>query len=239
MPLPGLADLTRRARDLLYPLRCVGCGAFDTPLCPACEQRLIPANGPGRCAFCSAAWDEPTNCPRCFHLRDLAGIRAAFEHTGPARQLVLRLKYQRYRDLAPRMSADLAPVAAALPVDAWLPVPLHRSRQRERGFNQAELLLRAAGLPRAPAALLRTRNTGRQARRSFRERTQALDGAFRVDGPRLDGLTVGLVDDVITSGATVRECARVLRDHGARAVWALAFTRASYDPGRPDDPLDA
>ncbi|WBL36728.1 double zinc ribbon domain-containing protein [Tepidiforma flava] len=231
-------QLIARAADLLFPLRCAGCGAFDTPLCARCGADLVPATGPGRCGFCSAAWDGEGFCPRCFGWRELAGVRAVYEHTGAARALVHRLKYERYRALAPLMANRLAAAAAALPVDGWVAVPLHRRRERERGFNQAELLLRRAGLPPAPARLRRLRHTGSQVRRTAAERAAALAGAFACDGPPLDGLRIGIIDDVITSGATVRECARALRDRGAREVWAFSFTRASLDLARPDSPID-
>jgi ComF family protein len=230
--------LLDRAVDLLFPLRCAGCGAFDTALCPACEARLQPAVGPGRCGNCSAAWDGADFCPRCFGWRELAGVRSVYEHAGAARALVHRLKYQRYRALAPLMAARVAPLAASLPVDGWVAVPLHRSRERDRGFNQAELLLRHAGLPPAPARLRRVRNTGSQVRRTAAARAAALAGAFAAEGPPLDGLVVGLIDDVITSGATARECARALLDHGARRVWAVSFTRASLDLSAPEAPID-
>lgn len=175
-------------------------------------------------------------CPRCFHLRDLAGIRSVYEHEGAARALVHRLKYQRYRALVPLLAGELRPLAATLPVEAWIPVPLHPARERERGFNQAELLLAALDLPRAPVTLRRVRNTGSQVGRNAAERERALANAFVCSGPPLRGAAVGLIDDVITSGATVRACARVLRDHGAGAVWALSFTRASYALA-PDTPI--
>jgi ComF family protein len=224
------AAILSRAVELLFPLRCAGCGAFDTPLCPRCESSLTPATGPGRCANCAARWAGPDFCPRCFGWDELAGVRAVYEHEAAARALVHRLKYQRYRALAPFMAARIAAVATNLPVDAWVAVPLHASRLRSRGFNQAELLLRAAALPVAPVTLRRTRNTGSQVRRTAAERAARLAGAFAVEGPRLNGCTIGIVDDVITSGATVRECARALLDHGASTIWALSFTRASLDP---------
>ncbi|GIW19598.1 MAG: amidophosphoribosyltransferase [Tepidiforma sp.] len=231
-------QLLGRAADLFFPLRCAGCGAFDTPLCARCEAALQPAIGPGRCGFCSAAWEGEGFCPRCFGWRELAGVRAVYEHAGAARALVHRLKYERYRALAPLMANGLAAAAASLPVDGWVAVPLHPRRERERGFNQAELLLRHAGLPPAPARLRRLRHTGSQVRRTAAERAAALAGAFACEGPPLEGLRIGIIDDVITSGATVRECARALRDHGARETWALSFTRASLDLSRLHAPID-
>jgi ComF family protein len=184
--------------------------------------------GPGRCGFCSAAWDGDGNCPRCFHLNALEGARAAFEMSGTARRLVHALKYRFYRDTAPAMVSLMQDLPDNLQVDTFFAVPLHRSRQKSRGFNQSELLLARAGWSPTGAGLNRVRRTERQVGSGFRERRVNVGGAFAYSGPRLDGLTVAIVDDVITTGATVAECAAVLKDAGARHVWALAFARASY-----------
>lgn len=184
--------------------------------------------GPGRCGFCSAAWDGDGNCPRCFHLNALEGARAAFEMSGTARRLVHALKYRFYRDTAPAMASLMQDLPDNLQVDRFFAVPLHRSRQKSRGFNQSELLLARAGWSPTGVGLNRVRRTERQVGSGFQERRVNVGGAFAYSGPRLDGLTVAIVDDVITTGATVAECAAVLKDAGARHVWALAFARASY-----------
>lgn len=157
---------------------------------------------------------------------------------GPARQLVHNLKYRRYTAVAPVMAGHLAGLAATLPVDSWFAVPLHRSRERSRGFNQAEELRRAAELPAGPGQLLRTRKTATQVGQHLTERRHNVSGAFEYRGPPLEGRTVGLIDDVITTGATVNECARMLREAGAKQVWALAFARASYQPDTEQEIAD-
>lgn len=222
--------LVQAAADLLFPLRCAGCGAFDTALCGPCEASLQSAAGPGRCRHCSARWDGADFCPRCFHLQHLAGVRAAFEMAGPARKLVHDLKYRYYRAIAPVMGRLLAEALPGLVFDACFVVPLHRSRLRERGFNQSELLLRNLPLPQASPGLDRVRRTDRQVGQRLSERRNNVAGAFSYTGPNLNGQSVALIDDVVTTGATAHECALVLRDAGAREVWAVAFARASYDP---------
>lgn len=228
--------MLRRALDaalgLLYPERCVSCGAFGRLLCDTCRaRRLTPALGPGRCPNCAAAWDQPLNCPRCQSLDALDRCLAAYEMDGAARQAVHALKYLRIRAIAPEMAVAMAPVLALAAPGAVFAVPLHPGRLRSRGFNQAELLLGHLSLPPAPGRLVRVRNTRQQVGQRERERRGNVAGAFRYDGPPLDGLTVALLDDVITTGSTMNECARVLRDHGARTVAAVAYARASYLPG--------
>ncbi|HQW52127.1 MAG TPA: phosphoribosyltransferase family protein [Tepidiformaceae bacterium] len=225
MPKP----LARAVADLLYPLRCAGCGAFDTALCQPCEAALQPATGPGRCGHCSAAWDGTEFCPRCFHLQHIARIHAAFEMTGPARRLVHRLKYSYYTALAPVMARLLRDSLPSIEASASFAVPLHPSRLKERGFNQSDLLLRQALAVEPSPGLLRTRRTDRQVGQHFAERRTNIGGAFAYRGPSLRGQTVVLVDDVVTTGATVSECATALLDAGAREVRVIAFARASYD----------
>ncbi|MGE0599487.1 MAG: double zinc ribbon domain-containing protein [Dehalococcoidia bacterium] len=222
--------------DMLYPLRCAGCGRFGMVICPECIAGLKRATGEGRCKFCAAEWKGADNCPRCVHLHELAGIRAAFEMTGTARSLVHALKYRHYRAVAPTMGAFIAPLVDDLGVESFFAVPLHKSRMKERGFNQAELLMKHAGWPPAPG-LARARKTNRQVGQRLGERRSNVAGAFVYSGPRLDGRTVCLVDDVVTTGATALECARVLKDAGARAVWVVAFARASYRFGA-DEPIE-
>lgn len=148
---------------------------------------------------------------------------------GPARQLVHDLKYRYARVSAPVMAELMRDLPAALAIDRFFPVPLHRSREKSRGFNQSALLLKHAGWGPVSADLRRVRRTDRQVGSAFAERRTNVGGAFAYSGARLDGLTVAVVDDVITTGATVAECAAVLKDAGARHVWAFSFARASYD----------
>ena len=213
--------------DLLYPLRCAGCGQFGMVICPDCANGLRRATGAGRCQFCAAGWDGDGNCPRCFLMHELEGVRAACEMTGVARSLVHALKYRHYRAAAPIMATFMAPLVEGLDVQEVFAVPLHRSRIKERGFNQSQLLMERAGWT-ASGGLVRTRRTEQQVGQRMGERRSNVAGAFAFRGARLDGLTVALVDDVVTTGATVVECARVLKDAGASKVWVVAFARASY-----------
>jgi ComF family protein len=115
-------------------------------------------------------------------------------------------------------------------IDTILPVPLHRSRERERGFNQAyilaKVLSRRYGVPILKGVLGRIRPTPPQTGKR-RERMRNVRGAFQVHYPeRIRGQSILLIDDVYTTGATVNECAKVLMKAGARAVWVYTLARA-------------
>ncbi|MEO8539470.1 MAG: ComF family protein [bacterium] len=163
-------------------------------------------------------------------MHELEGVRAAFEMDGTARRLVHELKYRYYRAAAPVMAQRMGKLADGLAIDSYFAVPLHRSREKERGFNQSRLLLEAAAWAPQGPGLKRTRRTERQVGQALGDRRANVTDAFAYSGPRLDGLTVALIDDVVTTGATAAECGRVLKDAGARTVWVLAFARASYRP---------
>ncbi len=215
--------------DVLVPRRCGLCGAFGEFLCAACAAALPRAAGP-RCRTCAAPLVPGMVCRACAALPDqpLTTLAAACRFEGDARRLVHRLKYESLSALAEPMGALMA--ACPLPhprPDVLVPVPLHRARVRRRGFNQAELLARAIGrahgIPMAPRALVRVRATPSQVRQAgAAHRAANVTGAFACRDD-VSGRVVLLVDDVATTGATLRACAAALRAAGAATVHALVF----------------
>jgi ComF family protein len=218
----------RAAVDVVYPPRCVGCGRFGAGFfCEPCLAAGVAPLGAGFCANCSAPWDGRDFCPDCAHWDALDGARAAFTHEGAARRAVHALKYGHVRAVAATMAAPVAAVAEGFTPDFAFAIPLHKSRERRRGYNQAAQVLERSGLPTRDGRLLRSRKTHSQIGLALAERRANVGGAFDYEGEGLEGARVVLIDDVITTGATANECARVLKDHGARHVLAVAFTRAS------------
>ena len=151
---------------------------------------------------------------------------------GAAREAVHQLKYRGLRALAPVMGETMARrlIDSSLRPDMLLAVPLHPRRLRERGHNQAELLAQAVdrrlGLGLDLSGLERVRHGAPQARAAnLEERLASVDSAFRVRA-NVEALTVVVVDDVCTTGATLASCARALRQAGAREVWGLTFACA-------------
>ncbi len=161
------------------------------------------------------------------------------EYNDGLRGLIHLLKYERVTPARLPLGRMLAEVISELlPVcdDGKLllvAVPLHRSRRRSRGFNQAELLARAAlkqlppELEFVPTVLIRQRDTVSQVGLSRGERIENMRGAFRISqASRVQGRSVIVVDDVMTTGTTLSECARVLKQAGAEKVWAATVARA-------------
>ena len=224
--------LGQRILDLVFPARCVGCGASGTFLCHACRLALPPA-APPRCARCWRPWRDSGPCAACrLAPPPFDGLCAAFVYQGVVQELVRALKYRGTTALAPAMASLMAETARQerLAPDVVVPVPLSGLRRRTRGYNQAEALARALGvelgLPLLPRALQRRRHTPPQARSAdAEERRRNVAGAFRVRDGEVAGRRVLLVDDVTTTGATLAACAQALKEAGARSVWALAFAR--------------
>lgn len=241
-----LKRLTLTALDFFLPRLCVFCqeavGA-EAPcaVCRACEARLDWVKSP-LCPCCGRVFPvrEGTDhlCGSCqSDPPPFSRARAAllYDEEGPSGVAIKSFKYRRRLDMLPVMHHWLSsPVCQELAAQADLivPVPLHPRRLRERGFNQALLLAQAfTGLPLARELLVRVRHTPPQTTlKNPKERRENVRGAFAVPRPELvRGKKVLLVDDVFTTGATVRECARTLRRAGAREVLVLTVARVRFD----------
>ncbi len=213
--------------ELIYPARCAACRRKGAWLCSDCLQQCV-RHGEGCCARCGVrvTGDSCSTCHR--YIRYLDGLNAAYEYSGPVRDLVHRFKYDGMHAAAEWM-ADRMPLDC-LPGDAVLiPVPLHPSRKRERGYNQSDLLARAlagrSGLMTV-RALERVRRTRPQSHQDAAARWENIRDAFELTRKLERGRVAVLVDDVCTTGATLEECASVLKRMGVERVVGLVFARA-------------
>ncbi len=225
--------LTLGLAGALFPVGCAACGEAleptqgGLPLCSACDGALVPL-GEAFCLTCAQGGGAPRRCVLVSHVA-LAG---GFVWTEPVRALVHALKFGD----APELAEPLVARAWATPAfvgrprpDAVVPAALHPLRRRERGYDQAEALAtafaRRAGAP-AGRWLERRRTTRQQARLGARERARNLADAFEAVEPAwVRGRRVVVVDDVVTTGATVSAAAAALARAGAARVevWAIAY----------------
>ena len=217
---------------LLHPTR--------GPVCDRCWQSILPLTPPlcDRCGDPLATWRSaglpPACCPRCRRSPRLVDrARAVGVYDGALRAIVHALKYDGRRSLARPLGrlmrergADLLDGAACV-----VPVPLHHSRRRQRGFNQAADLARHLGVPVRPA-LRRVRATATQTGLPAAQRNRNVRGAFAAAraARELSGRAVVLIDDVSTTGATLEACARALKEAGVAEVRALTAARVVTPP---------
>lgn len=202
--------------DAIYPPKCGLCARLDScAVCGACRREL-------QILTVESEFSISIEFADC--------VGAAYRYEGRAAQAVQRLKYSRTTSLTAAMSAVIAdlvgrPVFAA--ADVVVPVPIHWRRNCYRGFNQSHLLCAALDPATVrPTLLTRKRWTRPQVGLSREERRVNLEGAF-VASPQVHGLRVLLVDDVTTSGGTIRECAKTLKHAGATWVGAATFACAA------------
>ncbi|MBN2500036.1 MAG: ComF family protein [Anaerolineales bacterium] len=231
--------------DWLFPPRCAGCDTPGNRWCPDCVRKTtrLPA-GIGAdeeiiCPSCGAPVKLPGFCVRCQETPPAyQAVRSWGEFGGPVRNAIHQLKYKRDIALGDALGQHLIDLLRVLgwEVDIVVPIPLAAARRAERGYNQAALLARpialALGLDYSPGAVLRVRETQTQVGLNLIERQKNVKDAFRGNTKLVRGKSILLVDDVMTTGATLNACANALQAAGAVHVFALTLARAIADPER-------
>lgn len=228
-----IALLLAPVADLVYPPVCFTCDArLEIPgalVCPSCRALITPV-APDHPAWSALRAQFRAPAPvddflTCF----------LFEKEGKLQELVHLLKYRGFRRVGGYLGALLGERVLAAPAyraaDLIVPVPLHRARERERGYNQSALIAAAVaaatGIAHRPKALVRTRFTRSQTELSLSFRRRNVEGAFAAtDRGQLAGRSVMLVDDVVTSGSTIIAAAAALRFAGAERVLAASVAVA-------------
>jgi ComF family protein len=231
--------------NLVFPPVCPVCqtplngkGA-DLPLCPTCRTAIKPIQPPycPRCGLPVPSGDgEGYVCGPCLQEKKYFEVhRSSGLYEGALKEAIHTFKYRGVfsfvRFFGDLLQPTLQTLSRDYPVDVMIPVPLHIRRLRERGFNQALLLVKELskriGIPYEGSALKKIKDTPVQISLKKRERRKNLTGAFQVtDTEALKGKSVVLVDDVYTTGATVNECSRTLLKAGAERVAVLTVARA-------------
>lgn len=217
--------------DFILPPRCGGCRKVGTWLCSDCRSRIRRLEEP-LCRRCGVEVDSArSDCGCRKRLHSLTRLRSAVSYEGPVELAIHRLKYEGWRRLSGPLAGLLAERMAVEGIAARsaVAVPLHPSRQRQRGFNQAELLTRQVKLhfrlDTPPGVLHRVRPTPPQVGHDRRWRLENVKDAFEWRGPALSGEAILVIDDVATTGATLDACANALRKAGSGPVTGLSVAR--------------
>ena len=225
--------------DILFPKRCVECGKIGKYICASCQKLIIPiAPNECICPMCEKPAIAGLTHPKCQTRYSLDGLTSFFYYKDVVRQAIQTLKYRFVRDLAAEF-VEFVPFSAyevrsifGSPYAVLTPIPLHASRLRYRGFNQSESLGRVVAeslrITLVPDILKREVATMPQVHMQSKSlRRLNMRGVFRMHKiPRdIRQMIFLLFDDVFTTGATMREAGRVLKQSGARQVWAVTMAR--------------
>ena len=226
--------------NILFPESCPMCDKPSSehktaPFCSECWQTIVPYKGPG-CRICSKplASDASTVCGEC--MKDepaFSSVMIFGLYRGALRKAINLLKYHNVK----RLSKPLADILLNIntpAIDGILPVPLHRKRLRHREFNQSALLARYVahnlGVPLIIDCLIKMTDTLPQVGLTSKERKENISNAFGIqDNTLVKGKNIMLIDDVITTGATVRECSKILKKAGAHDIHVVALAHGIRD----------
>jgi competence protein ComFC len=250
-PVRWLAAAGDALASVFFAAGCRICGdllvrASRVPLCDGCLSAFSPLPEE-QCEVCgqalagfSLAPEQSMVCPICRQKTYAFDRARSFGvYDGTLVRAILLLKFEQITPLgelfAHRLEELVQREPEMLTADVVVPVPLHRQREKERGYNQAALIAKPLAkrlrLPYKAVLLMRTRPRPDKQILTFTERWESVRGAFATrPGSQVDNRRVLLVDDVVTTGATLDACARALRDAGAKSVIGLTVARAIRDP---------
>ena len=227
-----MIDISSKIKQILLPQHCVLCAApaFEQMLCAGCERDL-PWHRGQQCPVCALPTGSGDICGACLKTPPaFDGTYALLEYRFPINAVLQRYKYSGFLTVSGLMGHLLArELATAVRPDIIIPMPLHPSRLKERGFNQASEIARIVaeqlGIPLATRICSRMRQTSPQAGLSVQERRRNMKGVFAC-GQSLAGKHVALLDDVMTTGASLDALARSVKNAGAARVdcWVIART---------------
>ncbi|UCC45478.1 MAG: ComF family protein [Candidatus Zixiibacteriota bacterium] len=225
------ADWLRPAIDFLFPPLCLGCSDFhegDLDICNTCLNRIDKREHPV-CLTCLGGLENSVECDICGD--DAFPLLAYGEYVGPLKEVIISLKFRGLKSpaalFAQKAAEQFADAIAALKPQALVPIPLHPTREYFRGYNQAALFARElAGqldLECDMSLIQRIKRRRPQSRMNLRSRTRNIQGVFSATSQSNEPRRLLLVDDVVTSGATIREVRRVLTGAGHTVVGVLAI----------------
>jgi len=212
--------------DLFFPKRCVGCGKIGKYFCLACQKGIrFVATNELICPMCGRAALDGITHPGCQTRYSIDGLTSFFHYDGIIKKAVKSLKYRFVSNLADEFISLVS--FPSLPHGIIIPIPLHPSRLRERGFNQAEVLglqlSQKLHIPQRTDILKRVKKTVPQV--NMLKRSDRLKNMEHVFASKIASSDILLFDDVLTTGATMRGAANVLKRAGVKRVWAVTMAR--------------
>ena len=225
--------------DLLFPKRCLGCGKWGRYICSSCRKTIHPIPYL-KCPVCEKPAIDGMTHPRCKTKYSLDGLTSFFRYDGIIKKAIKQIKYRYTYDVAHELIQCIPPSSLEFFHKSYfvnlnsefVPIPLHKSRFNFRGFNQAEIIAQILGkrlnIPVYTTILMRTKKTVPQVEMKDKDkRLTNMKDVFSIHTSYLLPLTSGilLVDDVFTTGATLRSAASVLKHNGVKFVWGITIAQ--------------
>ena len=221
--------------DFAFPPLCLGCGEYcedESQICARCVRRILTLDQPF-CLNCEVSIGDNVRCPQC--LDDGLVLFAYGQYHEPLTEIILQLKFKGITSPSRTLGAALVELhkesLEQLKVDYLIPVPLHPSRENRRGYNQAALLADALGqllhVPVNDEIIWRAHRRYPQSRLSLSHRAANIRGVFEIEDEIPSGRCL-IVDDVVTSGSTVREVARLIRSTGVSVAGVAALAHGGH-----------
>lgn len=224
-------------KDLLYPKFCVGCGFIGAYICPKCFKKITPIIR-GVCLWCGKVSGDSLTHLGCLQRLNIVATVSIFEYNPFMKKIVKNVKYRLARGILDELLNNITPehLEGLLKFKKVFsgaliqPIPLSASKLNTRGFNQALILAKffssVLGLKTADYLTRKNNVTPQAELKSRRERYKNIRGVFGLrPGVRIRDKKIIIVDDVVTTGATVYEASRILKSHGAGEIYALSLAR--------------
>ena len=233
-------SFTELLKNALFPKTCYGCGKLGIYICPTCIAKLTLVRE-DQCPYCQKASYFGLTHPSCISTLRLDGLKSFYYYSPLARKIIKGIKYRLVKDAMPDFLHTIAldkikellfyKKITTQPI--LIPVPLHSKRQVRRGFNQsatiAQFFSEKIHIPINTTCVERVKNTAPQAAlKTPRDRYENIRGAFEItknSEKTIKNNDFIIVDDVWTTGSTIKEMCRILKKHGARKVFALTLVR--------------
>jgi ComF family protein len=223
-----------RTIDFVYPPKCAVCGRSGISLCADCYSKIAEISKPfckicGRRILSSGICEDCTNDPPPFQ-----SARSWAFYVDPLRAALLTLKYKNNIGLAQILSYQMITIIRQnkWDFDCIVPVPLCRSHMKERGYNQSEMLAYpisfSLGIPLIRDAVFRIKETRSQVHLDREERFKNVEDAFFAKVDKLNGKRVLLVDDIFTTGATLRSCSKAIQNAGSKTIFCITVAQTVY-----------
>lgn len=226
-------SLAWKCVDLIYPPQCICCGKIGYRVCSTCWQQRVYFTDK-ICKICGKPIQHSSICEDCASKpAALEKIRSLGPYKGVLRDYILAMKFKRDLGLPELILPDLAALIEKTDFEAdyLVPVPLSKKRLNQRGYNQVSVwgipLSKMVGVPLMTSILAQSKETVSQVTLPAEQRRENVHGVFSVISDQVRGKDILILDDVITTGATIYECAEVLRKAGARKISALTIARST------------